>query len=470
MRFSFACASFVSIAAAFAGTAAAQSDPLGGANAEHAAYCDNKQGKGSLDMVIGGCTALIRSGKTSGPLLALILTKRGEAYAQSKDYKEASSDFDQAMAVPGISQKLKAVIHGARAEMLRNQEKYDDALKSYNLALAIDPALLSARTGKAASLAGLKRFDEASAAYAAVAAEPSMTDDQRSYVLRAHGAVLAAQGKREEAVKALVKSTRIGTPRMDRVHIYRSLGILYGELNQPGMARQAFESGLGLVEDDAMKTELLVRKGAIYLDQEKWEEAATDFKKALEIDREYAAALRGLGKSKSYREDYRGAIADFTRSLEADPNSAYARFERGIAFAEIGEHDKALADYDAAVRLKPDAAEYRNSACWSRAAYLNREIQRALEECNEAVRLAPKSAMYLDSRGFVRLRMEQYKLAWADYDAAVKLAPEYGHALYGRGIAALRLGRKAEGEADLTKAATFEKDAAKLYAEYGIVP
>ncbi len=60
--------------------------------------------------------------------------------------------------------------------------------------------------------------------------------------------------------------------------------------------------------------------------------------------------------------------------------------------------------------------------------------------------------------------------AFADYDKAAKMDPTRASYFYGRGIAAIRLGRRAEGEADLTKAGTMDAGVAARYAKHGVIP
>ena len=64
-----------------------------------------------------------------------------------------------------------------------------------------------------------------------------------------------------------------------------------------------------------------------------------------------------------------------------------------------------------------------NARCWARA-WWGQELEQALADCNAALKLSPNTAAYLDSRGLVYLRQNQYDKAIADYDAALRLQPE----------------------------------------------
>jgi tetratricopeptide (TPR) repeat protein len=129
-----------------------------------------------------------------------------------------------------------------------------------------------------------------------------------------------------------------------------------------------------------------------------------------------------------------------------------------------GDAAGAIADADAAAKLLPNNADMLNAKCWSRAV-ANRELDAARAACNKSLEM-DRSPAALDSRGLLGLRQGRWREAWADYNAAVAANPSLTGSVYGRGLAALAMGRIAEGEADLAKAAS----AAAEYGRYGLTP
>ena len=81
----------MALAAAAAMPAAAQD------RAQQVAWCINATNTYSLDLQIGGCTALIQSGTLNASDLASAFSNRGIVYYAQKDYPRAIADFNEAI-------------------------------------------------------------------------------------------------------------------------------------------------------------------------------------------------------------------------------------------------------------------------------------------------------------------------------------------------------------------------------------
>lgn len=169
------------------------------------------------------------------------------------------------------------------------------------------------------------------------------------------------------------------------------------------------------------------------------------------------------------RKDYIHAMADHNEAIRLDPQLAIAFRARGLVYSHQKNYVRGIADYGEAIRLNPQYAEAYNSRCWSRVAYLNKELNLARKDCDAAVRLSPNNPHFLDSRGLVALKQKRFADAWNDYDKAANLSAQASY-IYGRGMAAIGLGRTAQGLADLKKAQTLDPKVRGTYAAYGIRP
>jgi tetratricopeptide (TPR) repeat protein len=147
-----------------------------------------------------------------------------------------------------------------------------------------------------------------------------------------------------------------------------------------------------------------------------------------------------------------------------DADRGMLLFFRSDARLGAGEYDGAISDADRAAALLGENRDTLNAQCWTRAV-ANRELDRARLACDASLALGVRPAV-LDSRGLVNLREGKWQAAWEDYDAAFTEDPTLTVSLYGRGLAAIALGRSADGEADIKRAAT----AAAEFSRYGLTP
>ena len=200
--------------------------------------------------------------------------------------------------------------------------------------------------------------------------------------------------------------------------------------------------------------------------------ALGDFDQAIKLKPGNVDAL--LGRA-SLRADRNGTAAEVTPDLEAAsralPQQAELRLHIGALYDSVDEPAAAATEYTKWIdshprddRLMPGAL---NSRCWCRA-LSGQQLDQALSDCNAALKMKPNTAAFLDSRGLVHLRRNDYDKAIADYDAALRLQPKIAWSLYGRGLAKSRKGMSAEGQADIAAATALEPKIAARAASFGI--
>ena len=121
------------------------------------------------------------------------------------------------------------------------------------------------------------------------------------------------------------------------------------------------------------------------------------------------------------------------------------------------------------LKFRPnDAAAFANR-CWTRAV-IGKGLDGALDDCNQALKLNADKDFIFDARGFVKLRMGEFRDAIADYGVALQRNPNLPSALFGRGVAELRLGEAGRGQADIAAAEAMKPGTTKYFEKYGIKP
>jgi hypothetical protein len=129
----------VAVALGIIGGGLAPPAPAGAQTAQQFRWC-NGDDHATPDMMIGGCTALIGSGKYSGRNLAVAFTNRGGAYDDKRDEDRAIADHDQAIK---IDPKLHLAFNN-RANAYGRKGDIDRAIADYDQAIRIDPKFFEA--------------------------------------------------------------------------------------------------------------------------------------------------------------------------------------------------------------------------------------------------------------------------------------------------------------------------------------
>jgi len=138
--------------------------------------------------------------------------------------------------------------------------------------------------------------------------------------------------------------------------------------------------------------EAYVRRGQLYLIRKQPERAIEDFNAALRIDDRDAETLHHRGDCFAVLGRLDDAVADYSRCLELDAERARARFNRAVAYRLQGQLNKATTELTEIIHEKPD----------DDAAHFN--------------------------RGLVRMSLEQYDEAIADFSKAIELNSAHPHA------------------------------------------
>ncbi len=260
----------------------------------------------------------------------------------------------------------------------------------------------------------------------AVAAQVDEPQDADGFVRRAK-----ARTARREYAGAISDYTRAAglTPKDPEIFLARGrVRIANHQLEQ---ALSDFDEALRLKPDDAV---IRMTRGALHLRQKRLDLAKSDFDAAAGRDRRL---LVDIGVAYIEAELYPEAVAHFDTWLSDHPTGA-------------------------------DAAAALNDRCWARGLW-DRELDKALADCNAALSLKPGNLAFLDSRGFVEIRLGRTKDAIRDYDAILREQPKLAWSLYSRGVAKQKAGMAAAGEADMKTAVGIDPEAAIQAKRYGLV-
>jgi len=244
--------------------------------------------------------------------------------------------------------------------------------------------------------------------------------------------------------------------------------------------------------DDALKADELARRGAASLSRYELDAALLDLDRACALEPANADFLATRAAIFLAQRHYDKALADLDTALRLDPAQDRARMQRASIQGGAAQREKALADLAELDRRLPPQSSLRdwmarlyatfempaqalaqwnlwipahphdvelttayNNRCWDRAE-LGIELEQALDDCDAAIDRDAKNASFLDSRGWVYLRMGKLRKSLASFDRALAIRSDGVSSLYGRGLAHLRLGEAAPALADLEAARRIE--------------
>ena len=240
-------------------------------------------------------------------------------------------------------------------------------------------------------------------------------------------------------------------------------------------ARQDYASALADL-DRACELEpgsaaFLAQRGAIHLAAKRPAEARKDFDRALEIDPAQVDARFRRAALRFATKDRDGARGDLDALDKALAPQAQMRLPMSQLYLRLEQPAQALAQLNQWLPAHPNEIRRDvalNERCLARA-MLGVELDKALDDCDDAVDSDSKNAAYLDSRGWVYLRMGKYQKALADFDRSIEHQPANADSLYGRGLARTRLGDRAQGDVDLMAARKVQPEIDARLRNAGLV-
>ncbi len=169
------------------------------------------------------------------------------------------------------------------------------------------------------------------------------------------------------------------------------------------------------------------RRGEIYADAQRSDDAIHDFQTAISLDPNCSLAIHNRAVTLAQRNQYAAALRDFNRVIELNPGLAIAYRNRAELLAALGRMDEAIADY------------------------------------NEAILSLPEDASLLRARAHAYQRLGDFAHATNDIDRAIQLSPNDPESLTQRGNLAADQGKFEQAQEDFRKAIAVDSNWADAY-------
>jgi len=247
-------------------------------------------------------------------------------------HEEALTSYERALALkPDYAEAL----HN-RGNTLVALDRLNEALKSFEQAIVLRPNQPAALLNRAQVLQRLERTREALASFdLALALAPGSAD---SFNMRgnAHYAL-------KSFAAALADYDRAAALRPDAAPIHSNRGNALREVGRAQEALIAFDRAIALKPDYA---EAHSNRGNAQLELNRLTEALADYERALALKPNFADALVNRGNALHHLGREREAIASFDRAIEISPQLAEAHWNKALTCLAFGDFAIGLQEYE----------------------------------------------------------------------------------------------------------------------------
>jgi tetratricopeptide (TPR) repeat protein len=278
-----------------------------------------------------------------------------------------------------------------------SENRYEEALASYNKAIELQPSGFAAWISHGNALAELSRYEEAFISY-----DKAIELNPNNYVVWLnYGNLLNRVNRYEESLIPYAKSIEL---KPDSYQVWRARAFSLLKLKRH---EEALASCDKAIELEPEIYEVWTVRALILNDLKRYEESLACYDMAINLkpdgfeiwmDRTFV-----LGELKCYRE----ALSSCDRAIELKPHSYQAWIHRGLILANLNRYEESLVSCDKAIKLNPASHE----------AWIN--------------------------RGVILANIKRYEEATASYDRAIELEPDDQYGTYCR-VTSSRLGRSEE--------------------------
>ncbi len=214
--------------------------------------------------------------------------------------------------------------------------RFEEALASYDRALALQPGSLIALCNRGNTLRAMQRLDEALASYdRAIALLPNFAE------AHANRAILLAELKRYD--EALAAFERQLTLQPNNAEAYNNRGVVLGEMKRNAEALANYDRAVSLSPD---YTDAIYNRGNALHELRRFSEALACYDRVLASRPDDGNAFNNRGKVLKELNRYDEALACSARALAVLPDNIVAHCNEASMRLLIGDLPRGFAEYE----------------------------------------------------------------------------------------------------------------------------
>jgi len=367
------------------------------------------------------------------------------AEARAERFHGAELALRQAL----ISDPENAALHFALGTMLRQQERWDEAIDEITRSAQLMPDFPE-NHGSLAYI--FYRLDDPSDSIAEARTALSM-DPQNAEAYQFLGLALFSDGQYKAAVHALVESLGRDASNPDT---YYDLGItLHADGNLPA-AIAAYRQA---IHRNPSFWQAYSNLALILHEQSKLDEAIAEYREAKRLAPEEASVRNNLGNTYCDKGDFDAAMRELSELYRQHPEWEQGHSCLARAYMSKRDYGSAISELELAVRQNPNgSAEHR---VLGEALMLDDKLEEGVHELQLAVALNPDSDTAHSVLGTALFRQHQLPAAEKEFREALRLnaSPDNHYAL---AACLMNMDRYDEALTELETAARLDPER-KLY-------
>jgi tetratricopeptide (TPR) repeat protein len=210
----------------------------------------------------------------------------------------------------------------------------------------------------------------------------------------------------------------------------------------------------GCKKDPEVAKREFFTSGNTYFDQQKYNEAAVQYRNALQQDPKFGEARLKLAETYSNLKDYRNAYREYIRAADLLPSNVDAQLRAGTLLLLAGQAEDARTRADKALALEPKNVKAQILRANALAGM--KDLDGAVKDIDEAIRLDPTQASTYANLGELQLAAGHKAEAEAAFNKAVQTNPNDVSAQLAYANYLWSTGRAPEAEQALKKATALD--------------
>ena len=166
-----------------------------------------------------------------------------------------------------------------------------------------------------------------------------------------------------------------------------------------------------------------LESGMKYMDQEKYDSAVIQFKKAIQIDPKFAEAHYQLALADLKVSHNQDAFREMSQTVELDPNHYKARQALGGMFLASGSHYYSNAEEQARYITDHDPSNGEGFILLGNVLLAQKHYEDALAAFSRAISMKPNDPQAYMNRGATYVFLKQDDAAEKDFKKAIEIDP-----------------------------------------------